>query len=563
VAFGEAPVSATPPRLHRNVWVATATSFLTDVSSDMLQSVLPLFLANVLGVRVWTIGLLYGLADTASSVLKLYSGWLSDRLRTRKWLAVFGYATSALSKPFLYTASTWGAVAGVRFVDRVGKGIRTAPRDALLADSTPANQRGFAFGLHRAGDSAGAVVGLLIAVWIVARVQGDARLLSDETFRTLVLWSLLPAFVAVVLLAIAARDVAIPQSVRRTPRIRIRGLGRPFAAFALCSLLFEFGNSADAFLVLRAQERGISVMGILWLAVAFNVVYTVISTPAGRLADRVPRKWLVFAGWLVYAGVYLGFALAGTATHVAVLYTTYGVYHGLVAGSAKALIADLVPAELRGTAYGSYAGLIGLASLPASVFAGVLWEGVGEWSGFGPEAPFFFGAAMATLAAGLLAVVVPSGPPPAAPTPGEPLPGEASSAATPVTPIPVVAAVIERDGRYLLGRRPADKQHGGLWEFPGGKLNPGETLLDGARRELSEELSLAVTRVGEPLYTGRDASSPFEILFVRVDVEGDPVAIEHSAIGWFTPAELSGMHLAPSDARFVRILAGPRSPGAA
>ena len=199
-------------KLHKNVWVATGTSFLTDVSSEMLVNVLPLFLANVLGIRIWTVGVVYGLGDTAASVLKLYSGWLSDRLRARKWLAVAGYATSAISRPFLYVASTWGAVAAIRFADRVGKGIRTAPRDALLADSTPPERRGLAFGLHRAGDSAGAVVGLLVTIWVVANTQGASTMLSEGTFRTLVLWSLVPAFLAVVLLAVCARDVPVSRA---------------------------------------------------------------------------------------------------------------------------------------------------------------------------------------------------------------------------------------------------------------------------------------------------------------------------------------------------------------
>jgi MFS family permease len=398
-------------KLHKNVWVATATSFLTDVSSEMLVNVLPLFLANVLGVRIWTVGVIYGLGDTAASVLKLYSGWLSDRLLARKWLAVAGYTTSALARPFLYFASTWGAVAAIRFADRVGKGIRTAPRDALLADSTPPERRGLAFGLHRAGDSAGAVIGLLLTIWVVANTQGADARLSEETFRTLVLWSLLPAFLAVVVLAMGARDVAIPGLGGPSgPRVRIRGLGKGFAAFAACSVVFELGNSADAFLVLRAQERGLSVVGVLWILVGFNVVYTAISAPAGSLADQVSRKWVLFSGWLVYAAVYLGFAAARTPTHVAVLYAVYGAYHGLVAGAAKALIADLVPAELRATAYGSYAALVGLISLPASLLAGVLWQGVGPWGGFGAAAPFAFGAATAGLAAILLVWTVPDGP---------------------------------------------------------------------------------------------------------------------------------------------------------
>lgn len=334
----------------------------------MLLNVLPLFLSNVLGVRVWAVGVVEGLAEAISSVLKLYSGWLSDRLGTRKWPAVAGYAISALSKPFYLLASTWGAIAAIRLGDRVGKGVRTAPRDALLADSTRPERRGLAFGLHRAADTAGAVIGIAVSIWVVRQVQGGGALLEAETFRSLVLWSLLPAFLGVMVLAVGARDVnawvagrgnghAGPDGSKGSgasasrPRLRLRGLGRGFAAFVACSVIFELGNSADAFLVLRAQERGLSVVGILWLLLAFNVVYTVVSTPAGSLADRVSRKRIVAGAWGLYALVYLGFAMAESVTHVTVLYLMYGCYHGLVAGAAKALVADLVPAARRGTAY--------------------------------------------------------------------------------------------------------------------------------------------------------------------------------------------------------------------
>lgn len=425
------------PRLHRNVWAASGTSFLTDVSSEMLLNVLPLFLSNVLGVRVWAVGVVEGLADAASSILKLYSGWLSDRLQTRKWPAVVGYAISALSKPFYLLAATWGAVAAIRLGDRVGKGVRTAPRDALLADSTPPERRGLAFGLHRAADTAGAVIGIAVSIWVVQQVQGGGALLEAETFRNLVLWSLVPAFLGVVVLAMGARDIRAKDTAARAgdnrgaragegdadddratgrrgsragvsrPRLSLRRLGGGFAAFVVCSVIFELGNSADAFLVLRAQERGLSVTGILWLLLAFNVVYTLVSTPAGALADRIPRKRVVAAAWGLYALVYLGFALADTVVHVTVLYLLYGCYHGLAAGAAKALVSDLVPAVRRGTAYGGYAAAIGLATLPASVLAGVLWEGLFGWQGFGPAAPFVFGAAMAAVAAAVLLVAVP------------------------------------------------------------------------------------------------------------------------------------------------------------
>ena len=419
--------SPSAPKLHRNVWAASGTSFLTDVSSEMLLNVLPLFLSNVLGVRVWAVGLVEGLADATASVLKLYSGWLSDRLGTRKWPAVAGYAISAVSKPFYLLAGTWGAVAAIRWGDRVGKGVRTAPRDALLADSTPAGRRGLAFGLHRAADTAGAVIGIAVSIWVVQQVQGGGALLEAETFRSLVTWSLVPAFLGVVVLAVGARDVKGGNRTGRAPggegarggsgsragagrpRPGLRGLGPGFAAFVVCSVIFELGNSADAFLVLRAQERGFSVAGILWLLLAFNVVYALVSTPAGSLADRIPRKRVVAGAWGLYALVYLGFALADTTVHVTVLYLLYGVYHGLAAGAAKALVADLVPAARRGTAYGGYAAAIGLATLPASVLAGVLWEGLFGWQGFGPAAPFVFGAVMAGAAAVLLLVAVPGG----------------------------------------------------------------------------------------------------------------------------------------------------------
>ena len=402
----------TDDRIHRNVWVASVTSFLTDVSSEMILNVLPLFLANVLGVRVWAVGLIEGLADATASLLKLYSGWLSDRLGARKWLAVSGYGISAAAKPFYLLASSWTVVAAIRFGDRVGKGVRTAPRDALLADSSPTGRRGLVFGIHRAADTGGAVVGLLVAILVVSRLQGGGPLLEAGTFRSLVVWSLAPAFLAVLVLAIGARDTGGGRDASEPggagpPALRVRGLGRGFGWFIACSVLFEIGNSADAFLVLRAQERGMSVTDILWVLLAFNVVYAGVAVPAGALSDRFGRKGVVLAGWCVYSMSYIGFAAATSAQHVTALYLLYGVYSGVSAGAAKALVADLVPAHQRGLAYGGYAAATGAVSLPASVLAGVLWEGVGSWNGYGPAAPFILGAITAGLAAGLLLVMVP------------------------------------------------------------------------------------------------------------------------------------------------------------
>ncbi len=404
----EAPLEkkASIRNLPRNVWAVSAASFFMDVSSEMVLNILPLFLANVLGVKTSIIGVIEGLAEATASVLKLFSGWLSDRLHQRKWLAVVGYGLSALSKPFFYFATTWEAIAAVRWVDRVGKGIRTAPRDALVADSIDPEQRGLAFGFHRAADTAGALVGVLIALFAVWLAQAGSTDLSERTFRVVVVVSLIPAVLAVISLAFGAKDVAV-KGQRAAPKFAFRALGRPFMIFMVIVGIFTLGNSSDAFLVLRAQDLGVNVIGILAMVATFNLIYALISTPAGSLSDRIGRRKLIVGGWLVYALIYLGFGLAQTGWQVWVLYAFYGGYYGMAYGTANALVADLVPAELRGTAYGSYNAIIGLLAFPASVIAGVLWQGVGAWSGFGPSAPFIFGGTLALIAAALMAFWMP------------------------------------------------------------------------------------------------------------------------------------------------------------
>lgn len=388
--------------LPRNVWAVSFASFFMDISSEMVINILPLYLSNVLGVKTNIIGLIEGIAETTASILKLFSGWISDKLHGRKWIAILGYGLSALSKPFFYFAASWEMVAGTRWADRVGKGIRTAPRDALVADSIDEKQRGLAFGFHRAADTAGAMLGLIIALVVVLVVQANGLLIQQNTFQLIVLLSLPPAFLAVLSLIIGSRDVPV-KGVRQAPKFAFASLGKPFMIYLVIVGLFTLGNSSDAFLVLRAQERGISLTGILMMLVVFNLIYTLISTPAGALSDKVGRKRLIIGGWVVYAIIYLGFGLAQVAWHIYVLYALYGLYYGMAYGAANALVADLVPAELRGTAYGTYNAMIGILAFPSSFIAGVLWQGFGSWDGFGASAPFFFGAALALLA-GLLMV---------------------------------------------------------------------------------------------------------------------------------------------------------------
>lgn len=388
-------------KLPRNIWAVGFTSMFMDISSEMVLNILPLFLSNVLGVQTSIIGLIDGIAEATASLLKLFSGWLSDRLGGRKWLAVAGYGLSALVKPFFYIANSWGLVAGVRWADRVGKGIRTAPRDALVADSVTPELRGLAFGFHRAMDTAGALIGILIAALVVWLTQKTDITLARSTFQVIVLASLVPAVLAVLSLIIGARDVAV-KGKRAAPKFSLRSMGKPFTIFLVIVSLFTLGNSADAFLVLRAQNLGVSVLGILIMLAAFNLIYSLISTPAGSLSDRIGRRRLIIGGWLVYAVIYFGFALARTSWQVWVLYALYGVYYGLAYGSANALVADLVPENLRGTAYGTYNAVIGLLAFPASFIAGILWQGIGGWPGFGPSAPFLFGGSLALLAALLM-----------------------------------------------------------------------------------------------------------------------------------------------------------------
>ena len=387
-------------RLPRNVWVVTATSFLTDISSEMLSNLVPLFLANILKTGTAVIGLIDGIAETTASLMKIYSGWLSDKLGKRKWLTVLGYGLSTIAKPFLYFASSWHWVLGVRFADRLGKGIRTAPRDALVAGSVEEKQRGLAFGIHRAGDTAGAFLGLLVAALIIWFIQGGNGQLEEHTFQVIILASIIPAALAVLVLAVGAREVKA-DNPSKAPLLSLKGMDKRFKIFLGTVALFTLGNSSDSFIILRGQERGLNLLQIMAMLMTFNLLYALLSGPLGALSDRIGRRKLIIGGWIAYGLVYLGFALSRTGWQVWTLFGLYGLYYAATEGTAKALIADLVPAERRGTAYGLFNAAVGLMALPASASAGLLWQGAFGWSGLGASAPFFFGASLALLA-GLL-----------------------------------------------------------------------------------------------------------------------------------------------------------------
>jgi MFS family permease len=387
--------------VSRNVFFLGWVSFLTDMSSEMIFNVLPLFLLNVLKVGTPIIGLIEGIAEGTASLFKLVSGWLSDRLGRRKSLTVFGYSLSTLAKPFLYIASSWAVVLAVRFTDRVGKGIRDAPRDALVADSTADNERGRSFGFHRAMDTAGAVLGIALAALIVYLVEREGLQLTWHAFRALVLSGIGPAVLAVLILLFFVREKkkgaqrksgepATAQSVREAPAKTT--LDRRFKLFLIIMVLFTLGNSSDAFLILRAQNLGFSVFWVLILFVAFNLVYALAAMPAGVISDRLGRKRVIVVGWIIYALSYLGLALASAKWQVWLLFALYGLYYGISEGVTRAFVSDVVPVEKRGTAYGWYHAAVGISLLPASVIAGLLWQYVS------PAVTFYFGAGMAGVA---------------------------------------------------------------------------------------------------------------------------------------------------------------------
>jgi MFS family permease len=389
--------------LNPNVFFLGIVSLLTDVSSEMIFTLVPLFLFNVLSIGTPIIGLVGGLPESADAIFRIFSGWLSDRMGKRKPLAILGYSISTAAKPFMYLASSWGAVLAVRFSDRVGKGIRTSPRDALVADSVSAGERGRGFGLHRAMDTFGAFLGLAIAAVIIYQVQGGELALSLKTYQWLVVVGVVPAVLAVLVLLFFVRERRQSSAGNTGSQASFKNIGgfdTRFKLFLAIMAAFTLGNSSDFFVILRAQNLGSPVLYVVLMLVVFNIAYTVTALPAGALSDRLGRRRVITLGWLIYALVYLGFALASELWQVWLLFAGYGVYYGVVEGAARAFVADLVPEEKRGTAYGLYHGVVGLALLPASLIAGWLWQA------YSPAAPFYFGAGLAFLAMlGMMALI--------------------------------------------------------------------------------------------------------------------------------------------------------------
>ena len=395
-------------RLSRNVIALGFVSLLTDVASEMTYTQVPLFLTGVLLAPAKVVGLIEGVAESVASLLKLVSGRLSDRSGRRKPLTVAGYGLGAVSKPLLSLATVWPTVLLLRFLDRVGKGLRTAPRDALIAEATPPALRGRAFGLHRAMDTTGAVLGPLLGYWFLQNLSSD--------IRHLFLFAALPGLLAVLTLLFFVRerkpvkdapppsegerrsaDKAEPPSAKPAGGFNLhwQSLDPVYRRFLLVVFLFNLGNFSDTFLILRAQSVGFTPKEILLLYALFNVVEAVFGYGAGALSDRVGRRPLILTGYCIFALVYLGFAFVTSRAAVCLLFVFYGGYYTLTQGVQRAFAADLSDPAQRATQIGAYHTIVGLALLPASLLAGVLYDR-------NPALPFVLGACLAAASALLL-----------------------------------------------------------------------------------------------------------------------------------------------------------------
>ncbi len=374
--------------ISRNVFFMGMVSLLNDMSSEMIYPIWPIFLTSVLGAPITVVGLIEGIAEAVASIMKVFSGWFSDYLRSRKPFVVIGYLLSTLSKFFLAWATSWPLALAGRTSDRFGKGVRTSARDALIAESTPLTVRGVAFGFHRGTDTIGAIVGPLITLSILTLIS----------LRTIFWLAAIPGILSVVVLVCFVHEA---RSTRESLPITLsawRSLGVPFYVFLAINTLFSLGAISNVFIILRTQAVGLSLPSMILLYVFFNVTYAFFSLPAGRVSDLVGPRRVMILGFFLFSLVYFFFGFITTSTWFWLLLPVYGIYMALTDGVSKAYIANLVPNYVLGTAYGVFYVTTGFASLGASLAAGFLW------TYFSSSMPFFVGSFMALIAALLLLV---------------------------------------------------------------------------------------------------------------------------------------------------------------
>jgi len=364
-----------------NVLILGIVSLFADMSTEMIYPFIPLFLINVLGASFIDVGVIEGIAESTASIFKIVSGYISDKFGKRKPLVYSGYGIAALAKPLLALTTAWQQVLGLRFIDRLGKGVRDSARDAIISESG-GKGAGRSFGFQRSLDSLGAIIGPLIA----------ASLFIYLSYRGLFLLAFIPGLFATLLVVFFVKDTAVGMPEGHRYQISFKSFDKNFKILLIGLGLFFIGNSSDAFLFLRAQNLGITTLFIPILYLMSNLIYALSSFPFGILSDKIGRKKVLLLGYSIFFLVYLGFALAKSSILVWTLFPVYGLYYGLTDGVSKALVSDLAPKTLKATAFGTYYTVIGIVALPASLIAGLLWET------FGPQFAFFYGAIMSVAA---------------------------------------------------------------------------------------------------------------------------------------------------------------------
>ncbi|MCS7202738.1 MAG: MFS transporter [Dictyoglomus sp.] len=386
-----------------NIIITGIGSLLTDISTEMFYPLISFYLL-ALGAGPSILGFVEGIAESLASLLKVYSGYISDKIQKRKPLAILGYSFSSIGKVILYLAENWVGIFIGRFIDRFGKGIRTAPRDAIIAESSKEKERGKSFGLHRAMDTIGAALGVVLAIYIIKNFNLDETSNLKEyipAFKSIILFSLIPALLGVGILFLL-KETGKSSSRGNLPSLKWKKLDPKLRAFLIFTFIFTLGNSSNQFLLLRAKtiEENIRITTVLSLYLLYNVIYAIFSFPAGYISDKIGRKRVLVLGYLFYGLVYLGFAIANKFNVLVYLFVAYGLYIAFTEGVEKALISDLAPPETKATVIGLHATLVGIGLFPASLLAGLLW------SYFGPQAPFYFGGFLGILASiGLMSIL--------------------------------------------------------------------------------------------------------------------------------------------------------------
>ena len=385
------PEPADKPRSGMvNVFFLGLVSFFSDLSTEMVYPLIPLYLMAAFGATPALVGVIEGIAESLASLLKVFSGFVSDRFQKKKSLAFWGYAAGVIYKGALLLAGSWVAILGARALDRIGKGVRTSPRDVLVSESANKANMGQAFGLHKALDMFGSAFGILATYFLMLGMH------DDYNYKRLFAISVIPGVIGLCMF-IFIHQAKTPAPAKREPFWQgARRIDNQLKLYLVVCLIFTLGNSSNAFLLIRAKSAGFDDINVILLYFLFNLVASILAMPLGQLSDRIGRKKLLIPGYLVFSLCYLGFALASNHVVMIATFVLYGVYTAMIAGVERAFVAEIAPPDLKGTMLGLQATVAGAALLPASVIAGLLWDG------FGPRVPFIFGAALSLVAALLL-----------------------------------------------------------------------------------------------------------------------------------------------------------------